>query len=340
MIYPKISIITPSYNQGDFLEDGILSVISQQYPNLEYILIDGGSTDNSLEIIRKYAEYFNYWICEPDKGQSDAINKGLAKATGEIINWLNADDCYEPQALFKIARYFQETRAKVVCGRCRVFKNPNILSHISPGTDIYPENLAKTIGWARTDQPATFYHREAIEKMGYLDVHLHYLMDRDWWVKYLFQFGLEAIHRTDDILVSFRLHQQSKTVSQQKRFALDRDSYYVALAKMHNLEDYRQFLEDNALIIRDYQIQGLALQDIPLIKRVLNYYCLLKSEEHYAQSQHRQAQIYLDFLDPKLLSEEDRSLWKKIYWRNKYLPGQLVRLLRRVKKLIPQSANH
>src|ERR1700733_14532761 len=102
-IYPKISIVTPSYNKGQYIEQTIQSVLDQNYPNLEYIIIDGGSTDNTIEIIEKYAPYLKYWVSEKDKGQANAINKGLQYCTGEIFNWLNSDDYLEPDSLEKIA---------------------------------------------------------------------------------------------------------------------------------------------------------------------------------------------------------------------------------------------
>ena len=103
---PKISIITPSFNQGKFLEETILSVINQDYPDLEYIIIDGGSSDNSVEIIKKYEKYLTYWISEKDSGQSSAINKGLKKISGELVAWINSDDLYCPNVFSKIAEYF------------------------------------------------------------------------------------------------------------------------------------------------------------------------------------------------------------------------------------------
>jgi glycosyltransferase involved in cell wall biosynthesis len=112
MYYPKISIVIPSYNQGKYLEETILSVINQNYPNLEYVIIDDGSTDNSVEIIKKYEKYLTYWVSEKDNGQSDAINKGLKKCTGEIFNWLNSDDYLETNALFKIAEAYKKIPKK------------------------------------------------------------------------------------------------------------------------------------------------------------------------------------------------------------------------------------
>src|SRR6056297_3391010 len=108
MMLPKISIVTPSFNQGKFLEKTIKSVIDQNYPHLEYIIIDGGSTDSSLNIIKKYEKHLDYWISEPDRGQSHAINKGLNYCSGQIFNWINSDDYLEPGALFKVAEAWNQ----------------------------------------------------------------------------------------------------------------------------------------------------------------------------------------------------------------------------------------
>ena len=114
MALNKISIITPSYNQADYLEECIDSVLSQNYPNLEFIIIDGGSTDNSAAIIRKYEKHLNFWVSEQDNGQSDAINKGFAKATGNIITWLNSDDLFTEGTLAKVDSYFTDNQANML----------------------------------------------------------------------------------------------------------------------------------------------------------------------------------------------------------------------------------
>src|SRR3990172_6693239 len=121
MNYPKISIVTPSFNQDQYLEETILSVINQNYPDLEYIIIDGGSTDNSIDIIKKYEKHLTFWVSEKDKGQCDAINKGLKKCTGDIFNWLNSDDHYFPGTLQKVAESFSQPGKYAEIGRasCR-----------------------------------------------------------------------------------------------------------------------------------------------------------------------------------------------------------------------------
>ena len=127
--YPKISIVTPSYNQAQFLERTILSVLNQNYPNLEYIIIDGSSTDESIDIIKRYEKYLNYWVSEKDRGQSHALNKGFYKARGDICGWLNADDLFLPDVFVKVIFAFKlSPNKKIVFGDyLNIDKNDNIL---------------------------------------------------------------------------------------------------------------------------------------------------------------------------------------------------------------------
>ncbi len=332
MPHPKITLITPSYNQARYLEQTLDSVLSQGYPNLEYFVFDGGSKDGSVEIIKKYEKHLSYWESQPDKGQSDAINKGLSRATGEIINWLNSDDYYEPSTLSFVASAFQENpSALALLGRSRLFKDPEQTTGYSQGTDVYEGNLAKTIGYARIDQPETFFRKAAIDKMGLLDARLHYLMDRDWWVKYLFHFGLENIIKTEKVLVNFRLHEASKTVSQKSGFQQESFAYYASLAQMHGFEEYANFLQSTHSLSEEYQISNLPLQDSKLVAQALHYYLLLRADEAYFQDKYALSKAYLAQLDSSLLTPEDQALYQKLQWRIRFLPQGLVRLIRELK---------
>lgn len=319
MQYPKITIITPSYNQAHFIEQTIDSVLSQNYPNLEYFIFDGASTDNSAEIIAKYAPHLAYWESQPDKGQTDAINKGLKRAKGDIINWLNSDDYYEPKSLFTIAETFMQTQARVVCAKSRIFRGAGkdeITLYQSTGTDIYPENIAKTVGWARIDQPETFFRREAFEKIGMLDVRFRYLMDRDLWIKYLLHFGLEGVVHIPDIVVNFRHHESSKTISQGDFFLVERHSLFWGLAVLYECEAIAVFLQENFEINTHFQLTNFPPIQKGLAESFLHYYLLLNAEECYVKREHKKARKILAFIDKTCLQSQDLNLYKKIKFRN------------------------
>ena len=216
--YPKISIITPSYNQGQYIEQTILSVIGQGYPNLEYIIIDGGSTDNTVEIIKKYSDKISYWISEPDKGQSDALIKGLEKCTGDIFNWINSDDYLEQNSLFKIAQYFiNNPSIEMLCGYCTYFESKTLVQTFLHRSEIF-ESVEETLIQQKINQPASFYKLSIIKQLGGINKELHYCMDLDLWFRYLVQFGQTNILLVEDLFAHFRLHDESKTVSLQGKF--------------------------------------------------------------------------------------------------------------------------
>lgn len=207
---PKISIVTPSYNQGKYLEKTILSVLEQNYPNLEYIIIDGGSTDESVEIIKKYADRLTYWVSEPDRGQSHAINKGFERATGEIFGWLNSDDWYHPGALQAVADAFAA--------------NPEVGAVVGAG-DMYSEeyNCSQTFDpfpvtlrslYDAVDrffmQPSCFFSSTAWEESGHLDEDLHLAMDLDLWLKIASKHSFAVVER--NLSVSL-VHKSAKTTA-------------------------------------------------------------------------------------------------------------------------------
>ena len=332
MKYSKISIITPSFNQAQYLEQTILSVLNQNYPNLEYIIIDGGSTDGSVEIIKKYEKHLAYWVSEKDNGQSEAINKGIKKSTGEIINWLNSDDYYEQDTLHKIANAFSNKETNVVCAHGKIFDSKtNTTLYISNGTDIYDNNLPKTIGWARIDQPETFFRKSVFDTLGLLNPDLRYLMDREFWLRYLFFYGLNGIKKMDAVIVNFRIHPQSKTSNQKSFFQIEHDTLFYQLAKQHSLHSHQNFIKQNFSINEDIEMTMINSDNFPeLIGRALNYYLLLRANEFYASDQKKNAQKILAQIKINLLSDKDRQLYKKLHFRNKFIPVPVLNLIRKI----------
>ena len=140
--FPKITIITPSYNQGQFIEETITSILSQDYPNLEYLIIDGGSKDNTVEIIKKYAGRLDYWVSEKDRGQSHAINKGLERSNGDIINWINSDDALMPGALWTVARAWMENPGAIISGATQLFNETGVFE-VAPASGQTLENFVR-----------------------------------------------------------------------------------------------------------------------------------------------------------------------------------------------------
>ena len=182
---PRISVITPSLNQGQYLRQCIESVVSQKYGNVELLVIDGGSTDETLAVIREHKSALSYWVSEPDRGQSDAINKGFAKATGELVAWLNADDYYLPGALERVAEaYAADLLAPFYFGDgVRVDEKGTVLSNFFPPDTMRFDRQALVMGLNYLLQPSTFINRRCLEQVGYLDVGLRYGMDSDIWMR-------------------------------------------------------------------------------------------------------------------------------------------------------------
>jgi glycosyltransferase involved in cell wall biosynthesis len=209
----KISIITPSYNQVDFLEYTIRSVLGQGYPDLEYIIIDGGSTDGSVEVIKNYSDQLTWWVSEPDKGQADAINKGFRRATGDMVAWLNSDDMYAPGALSDASEVFcSNTEIGMVFGNAISFDRDGF-----PMNDLGIENwsLEDLVAFNILCQPAVFLRREALENAGYLDDSYHMMLDHHLWLRVAQR---TLIHHVPRIWAFARHHPAAKNVSHAPKF--------------------------------------------------------------------------------------------------------------------------
>jgi glycosyltransferase involved in cell wall biosynthesis len=212
--YPKITVLTPNYNYGHYLEETIRSVLLQGYPNLEYIIIDGSSSDNSIDIIKKYEPWLTYWVSETDRGQTHAINKGLEKATGDIFNWINSDDILMPGALFAIAQGMQDSDAFVGVVN-NFYENEREVK-------VLPQNISSKGLLTRfntTDVPSkqdTVYHQpgfwfktEYLKEIGFLNEDLNLQFDFDRVVRYVHHHP--NVNYSDRVLVNFRCHQEQKT---------------------------------------------------------------------------------------------------------------------------------
>lgn len=180
---PTISIVTPSYNQARFLESAIQSVISQNYPALEYFVYDGGSTDGSAEIIRRYAEHLADWRSAPDQGQTDAIVQGWQKASGEVVAWLNSDDYYLPDTLAKVADIFRnDTSVLVVIGACLITDENGAILGEKYARSLRLPTLLTTSGGV-PGQPAVFIRQKVLKEVGFPDPSLNYVMDWEYWIR-------------------------------------------------------------------------------------------------------------------------------------------------------------
>lgn len=222
--YPKISIVTPSYNQGQFIEETILSIINQNYPNLEYIIIDGGSTDNTVEIIKKYENFISYWISEKDNGQTEAIIKGLHKCTGELFNWINSDDMLAQNALWNIANSYVENRKDIITGiTINVDSLGNELSRYS-----FNENRSfeEILFLVNVNQPGSFWKTKIVKELG-LNPNLRYVMDLDLMLRYLFTYKNIQLTKLNQPIAFYRYHINSKTVNETFHFDLEEWALYT-----------------------------------------------------------------------------------------------------------------
>ncbi len=209
---PSITVITPSLNQGAFIENAIQSVLRQNYPRLEYFIMDGGSTDRTLDILQRYSGQIQWWS-EPDRGQSHAINKGIERASGEIVAVLNADDEYEEFALLTVGDFFARHPEAMWCvGKCKIINEQG--EEILPAVTFY-KNFLMAIGqpWLLyivnfIPQPATFWRRSLVGEIGVFKEDLHYVMDYDYWLRIAKRYPLYKINA---YLAKFRTLPTSKT---------------------------------------------------------------------------------------------------------------------------------
>jgi glycosyltransferase involved in cell wall biosynthesis len=286
---PKISIVTPSFNQGEFLEECIDSVLGQNYPNLEYIIMDGGSTDGSVEIIRKYKKYLTYWQSQPDGGQYNAINEGFKKTTGEIMAWLNSDDMYHHHAFFKMAYLFDKYEGLLwVTGRHTLWDKAGKCSHIEKNLLTFSRSqyLQKNYCSPCIQQESTFWRRYLWETAGgTLRTDLEYAGDLELWTRF---FRFAPLYTIDTLIGGYRKHGNQKAnlfmdryieeaekvlddeinLYNQGKFStifpmqdsvpLDLDELNTYIDQVYESTKYEVFkLSDNSTLVVDYLLKQL-----------------------------------------------------------------------------------
>lgn len=307
---PKISIIIPSLNQGDFIEQCLQSIISQNYPNLEVIVIDGHSNDNTINIIKKYEKHIHYWVSEPDSGQAHAINKGLKVCSGELINWLNTDDILLSNALHTICNiYNQYNQPDLIVGASKLKytnKHHPVLTQY-PHPFLYHFPLA----YPPFAQPSAFFSRNILEKTGYLDETLHYAMDLDLYARISLVGG--KILSTQHIISKIHIHPNCKTRLYPLRFV---DEWTKVFAKsLRTLGDSLIINQLQKLHLYDNQHTLYPLpyiQPIPqhILKKILYHFLHTISYYYVREHKKRHARILIQYI---LMKNPVFYLFEKCY---------------------------
>ncbi len=227
---PLVTIVTPSFNQARFLPATMESVLNQTYPKIEYIVIDGGSKDGSVELIEKNADRLAYWVSEPDKGQTEAINKGFVRANGEILAWLNSDDTYEPDAVAQaVEKLVQNPDIGLVYGEANFINEHGQQIGRFPAAQTDYERLRR--GYVHIPQQAAFWRADLWRQVGPLDESLYFAMDYDLWLRLA---NISQIqYYPNRVWANFRLHGDSKTIAED-------DRCWMEMVQIHQRDGGRQ----------------------------------------------------------------------------------------------------
>lgn len=299
---PTLSVVIPSYQQADYLKSAILSVLDQNFPDLELIVIDGGSTDGTVELLQQLGSRLSYWVSEPDEGQTDAINKGLAVAKGEIWSYLNSDDLLEPGSLQAVAAHFtQHPDSNWLSGSCRVF-GENIDEWILKADPLTTLRDVLT-PWDRKSQyvfpqsGACFMHRRVWEKIGPFDPSYHYSMDMEYYTRALFAGQFEQVI-IDRVLAAWRWHPEAKSFQKGMAFAFREDEIRIA-------ETYLEYLPEDDQKSLKRELQGTT-RDI-LVRKALWY--LQQGDRAEARSLLRSA---LKLMPGSLINRPWLGAWRRV----------------------------
>lgn len=287
---PKISIVTPSFNQGQFLEETILSVLNQNYPNLEYFIMDGGSTDNSMEIIKKYAPRLTCWESKPDRGQSHAINKGFKIATGELVAWLNSDDLLYPGALFEIAKVWSENPTiGFINGTSELIdESGNSKGKYFGDRFDFLESL--TMSRNTVAQPSTFISRGSLLDLGFLDEKLHMSMDWDLWLRIASRYDTKFI---------------SKVISKSRHWPMTKTNTQVEVSARDHIHIVKKIVQNKSIPLQKADVN----KSLAAAYGLLAFYSYRSNKHFQAKTSLIRSLLYY----PQLKGGEARKYVKKVF---------------------------
>jgi glycosyltransferase involved in cell wall biosynthesis len=280
MDYPKISIVTPSFNQAEYLEQTIRSVLDQNYPNLEYVIIDGGSTDGSVDVIKKYARQLIFWVSEKDKGQYDAINKGFSHTTGEIMAWINSSDIYYPWTLDTIAEIFTNANVEWISGMHTNLSKGTAPQSIDCGKQKnFYDVVAGKYKWIQ--QESVFWKRNLWNKAGgALDLKVGFAGDLDLWLKF---FPHANLYYVNTILGGFRYHDVRRGKDNENTYEIEAEKLFKSFKSQQAFKTRMRASVANSIFPQG-NIVGRAFKKL----KIINWY------QHY--------NVYYDYAENKWLT--------------------------------------
>lgn len=304
---PRITLITPSFQQAAYLEQCLASVQAQGYPDLEHIVVDGGSTDGSKAIIERYSEKLAWWCSEPDGGQSAAINKGLSRATGQVFGWLNSDDLLLPGALLAVGRWFKEEpeawahrgRLELHTGQAvRPFPVGTIMDNEH---SLYLDPLVV--------QQSTFFRTAAVKALGGVEEGLHHIMDLELQWQMLFREGAAGLHSHDDLLAAFRLHPASKTTQQGGSFRVEQAALLVGMLRATGSNDLADVIAVGRILPAHLRPIPVYAAQAALVRRMAIHFLLKWDHAILERAQFERMRALRDLvpLDLALCSERERT---------------------------------
>jgi len=329
---PKISIVTPSFNQGQYIEETINSIISQNYPNLEYIIIDGGSTDGTINILNKYDNKISKYVSTSDRGQTHAINKGFKMSTGEICTWINSDDLIYDDALWKVAGYFsKDSNLDFIHGRGFYFNDKG--KEWPADKNLNNLDIRYITHFCYDLQPSTYFRRTVFDKIGYLDENYVLQMDAEFFMR----IGLNCkIKKVSDLLSKFREHDLRKSNSLDNINFVEIE-FYQRYSKL--LRSF-SFTDDFINVARNFNIYIEGNDVYPVTKNFSRrqiehsfFIFLVKvTEVKYLKSDYNAVKMLINYLmkNYPILFKQDKtliSIYRRIFFI-KYIPPKLISKLR------------